>query len=166
MLLSAWLKFVSLPSCRSDGIRVCPRPPGNHAGKRRDLRKGSTGFQRSPSHVCCTKQSVPKGVFLGLWLLQLAKVVLSPFHNKDWLSDGLGDLPVVEVTGLGGKSPKPFKCSAANSCVTSTLPMTEVAEVSLNKKAIPGQNLSNSKHKSYLNTQKTSTRSCSKRFQT
>ena len=116
MLLSAWLKFVSLPSCRSDGIRVCPRPPGNHAGKRRDLRKGSTGFQRSPSHVCCTKQSVPKGVFLGLWLLQLAKVVLSPFHNKDWLSDGLGDLPVVEVTGLGGK---PFNLSSA-------LPLTPV----------------------------------------
>lgn len=49
MLLSMWLEFVSQPSCWVLGIRMYPRPPGNHAlGKRRDPVEWSIGFLKSP----------------------------------------------------------------------------------------------------------------------
>lgn len=52
-------------------------------------------------------------------LLQLAKVVLSPFHDRrNSLSKRLSDLPV--VTCLIRESPKLFKCSAPYSCIIST----------------------------------------------
>lgn len=158
MLLSVWLKFISQPSCGADGIQMYPRPPGNRHGEEKRPSRVECRIKEKSLHISNVQNSLfPNDSYLSFDLLQLAKVILCPFHNgRNWFSE-LSDLPVVLYQAWEScimfSSVQAFQVfyhllsyypyfTKDKRLFLAVIYSGKFSEVRLRKKIFPGQNLS------------------------
>lgn len=165
MLLSVGLKFVSRPSCRADGTRMYPI--GSHAMEKRSGQvEWGSEFQKRPFSFPLYKTVFPQRLLSwALTFCSWQRWCCLHFTTKILTLGGVKWPASSWMLCLVGESPKLFKCCAPYSCMTSTLPMTQIALSHYlqwwggrsqfeEKKNIPGQNLCHSECKFYPHTTK------------